>query len=292
MRGSRKRTMEFRRLDPTRDEPRLRAFLRRTDSDDYLLEELEEWVHDGRLWEGDDAGEWVAFGRLHDLGEGEGWLSGFRVIPERRGQGIGGQLLAALVEDARGIGVTGLRAAIEDGNLASRRLFERFGFRSVATMALRRGFARSGPGTALHRATSKERLDGPVDWLPALIQRVDLLPGSDGGRFGSWRPSLVARWASEGKLYVGPGLAVAVQTDWWPRPRTLWVNPLRGHPTELVSALDRLARALGHEEWQAFLPSTDELRAEYSALGLLPHPAWGDRIHLYEWIDPDFLGHR
>ena len=277
--------MEFHRLDPAHDQDRLREFLTTSDPDDYLLEDLEEWVREGRLWAGVDGGEWVAFGRLHDFGEGEGWVSGMRVVPSRRGQGIGRQLLEALSRDARSTGVTGLRAAIEDGNHPSRRLFERAGFHSAVTMALRRGFARPGMGPTLRRARSKEELDGPVGWLPARSGRADLLPGSDGGRFGSWRPSLLDRWAKEGKLYVGTGIAAAVQTDWWNHPHTLWVNPLRGEPKMLFSALDALTQTLGHEEWQAFLPSTEELRAEYATYGLVPHPAWGDRVHLYERLD-------
>jgi RimJ/RimL family protein N-acetyltransferase len=278
--------MEFRRLDPAHDLDRLREFLGAADPNDYLLEDLSEWIHEGRLWAGESGGEWVAFGRLHDLGDGEGWVSGMRVLPERRGEGLGGRLLDALLADARSIGVRALRAAIEEENLRSRRLFERSRFRPVATLTLRRGLARRDATNRLRRARSDEGPDGPVGWLPALTDRVDLLPGSDGGRFGAWRPSLLARWAEEGKLYLGSGLAVAIQVDWWRRPRTLWVNPLRGDPASLIPALGALTGSLEHEEWQAFLPTTDELRGEYAARGLLPHPAWGDRVQLYERMDP------
>lgn len=252
------------------------------DPTDYLLEDLEEWVRDGRCWVGEDRAGWLAFGRLHDLGEGEGWVSGLRVRPSRRGEGLGGQLLNRLILDARTAGLSSLRAVIEDGNVASRRLFRRFGFTAGGALTLRRGLAREGQTNRLRRANPGDRLDGPVGWLPRLTQRVDLLPGSEGGRFGAWRPSLVRRWAAEGKLYLGPGLAVAAQVDWWRSPRTLWVNPLRGGPAALLPALDLLARALGHEEWQGFLPSTDRLRAAYTVHGTVPHPSWGDRVQLYE----------
>lgn len=277
--------MELHRLVPDRDLDRLREFLVTDDPEDYLQERVEEWSRNGRLWFGEEAGAWVAFGRLHDLGDGEGWVSGMRVRSERRGQGLGRELLDAIVTDARTLGLRSLRAAIEVENLPSRRLFERVGFRSVAEMTLRRGPARAGATRLLHRAAPGKSLDGPVGWFPRRMQRVDLLPGSDGGRFGRWRPSLLGRWTDEGKLYVGSGLAAAVQVDWWRTPRTLWVNPLRGDARDLFPALDELTRRLAHEEWQAFLPSTDALRNEYASLGTLRHPAWGDHILLYERQD-------
>jgi len=278
--------MQFHRIDPTRDLVPLREFLAASDPDDYLLEEIEEWIHEDRLWVEEDDGVWVAFGRLHDLGDGEGWLSGGRVLASRRGKGLGRLLLEHLRSDARSIGLTELRGVVEDGNLASRHMLERIGFRAGMEMTLRRGLAQPGSAPPLHRSDPGVGLSGPVGWLPEQWGRVDLLPGSDGGRFGRWRPSLVERWSREGKLYVGPGLAAAVQVDWWTTPRTLWVNPLQGDPDVLLPALGSLTRALGHEEWQAFLPSGEEMRATYDRLGLLRHPFWGDRVHLYEWSEP------
>jgi len=128
---------------------------------------------------------------------------------------------------------------------------------------------------------------GPVGWLPRATGYVDVLPGEDGGRFGRWRRSLVERWTREGKLYVAEGVAVAVQVDWWTSPRTLWANPLQGEVGELVDAVSTLAASLGHEEWQAFLPSSEALRRDYARLGLVPHPAWGDRLRIFEWNDPE-----
>jgi GNAT superfamily N-acetyltransferase len=278
--------MELRLLNPALDVDHLRHFLSAADPEDYLLEDLAEWIREGRLWVGEEEGEWVAFGRLHDLGDAEGWVSGMRVIPRRQGQGLGGQLLNGLLSDARTLGVSSLRAVIEDENLASRRLFGRFGFHPVAALTLRRGFAQGGPSAnPFHQAGANDRLDGPVGWLPSLVERVDLLPGSEGGRFGGWRSSLLSRWAAESKLYLGSGLAVAVQLDWWKTPRTLWVNPLQGDSASLLPALGQLTRVLGHEEWQAFLPSTEPLRAEYALCGAIPHPAWGDRVQLYERLE-------
>ena len=212
-------------------------------------------------------------------------MSGLRVVSGRRGRGLGGQLLDAMLRDARDEGLSAVRAVIEVANVPSRRLVARFGFRPVSEMTLRRGLARAGAASPLQRAKPGEQLDGPIGWFPLRTNRVGLLPGSAGGRFGRWRPSLLRRWTDEGKLYVGSGLAAAVQVDWWRDPRTLWVNPLRGEPSALFPALGSLAQSLGHEEWQAFLPSSDERRAEYASQGTLRHPSWGDHVLLYERMD-------
>jgi GNAT superfamily N-acetyltransferase len=278
--------MQFDRIDPDRELDHLREFLSDSDPDDYLLDDLDEWIHHGRLWAGAERGDWLAFGRLDDLGGQEGWVSGFRVAAPRRGEGLGGQLLAHILSDARTIGLMSLRAAIEVQNIASSHLFARFGFRPVLEVTLRCGHPHTTGGTLLEKARPGSPLSGPVGWFPERTGYVDLLPDAEGGRFGRWRPSLVERWADEGKLYVAPGLAVAVQVDWWKSPRTLWVNPLLGALDPLVSAVSSLAHTLEHEEWQAFLPSTDEARAAYDRLGLFRHPFWGDRVQIFEWNGP------
>jgi len=274
--------VELHRIDPELELERLREFLSESDPHDYLLPDLDEWARDGRLWVGVEGGRWVAFGRIHDLGHGEGWVSGLRVGISRRGQGLGSQLLSGMLSDARSVRLTELRAVIEAENLASRRLFSRHGFLPIVEMTLRCGKAATDVREPLRRARVGDRIDGPVGWIPSLTGRVDLLPGGEGGRFGRWHPHIADRWISEGKLYVGPGLAAAVQVDWLQEPRTMWVNPLQGEPGNLLPAIALLAKNLGQEEWQAYLPSTDSLRREYTGLGLGPHALWGDRIHLYE----------
>jgi len=277
--------MDLYRVNPDRDLPRLREFLSESDPHDYLLENIDEWIRDGRLWAGVEAGSWVAFGRVHDLGHREGWVSGLRVRLSRRGQGLGGEFLTGLLSDGHSLGLTELGAVIEDGNLASRRLFTRHGFHPICEMTLRCGTVETAGPEPLRPASTGEGLGGPIGWIPSRTQWVDLLPGTDGGRFGRWDPQIVVRWIKERKLYLGPGLAAAVQVDWLYEPRTMWVNPLRGEPSALIPAISSLARGLGQEGWQAYLPSTEELRREYANLGLRAHPHWGDRIQLYERVE-------
>ena len=277
--------MELRPLDPKVEVEPLRKFLSQSDPHDYLLEDIDEWIRHGRLWVGVEGSSWVAFGRIHDLGHGEGWVSGLRIGSSRRREGLGSQLLRTLMSDARSNGLTELRGVIEDKNVASRQLFGRHGFLPTVELTLRRAAAATGNAEQLRLAVAGDRLDGPIGWIPSLAGVVDFLPGAEGGRYGRWNSRIVERWIAEGKLYVGSGLAAAVQVDWLREPRTLWVNPLQGEPKALLPAISCLSKTLGHPEWQAFLPSTAELRQEYADLGMSPHTSWGDRIHLYERIE-------
>ena len=246
--------------------------------------DVADWVREGRHWVLTEDDTWVAFGRLHDLGSGEGWLSGARVRSDRRGSGIGTRLLAHQLDDARSIGLNALRAVVEDENLPSRRLFDRFGFRTAAELTLRRGSARADPAYRLTPVAPDRARGDPIGWLPAMVDRVDLLPGSDGGRFGRWRPELLDRWAREGKLYSNGNALVAVQVDWWTDPRTMWVNPLRGDPPSLLRAVASLAQSLHHAEWQGFFPLSEPFLTACAADDSLLPPRWGERVRLYELV--------
>ncbi len=274
--------MEAVRVDPEHDLARLRSFLAESDPHDYLLDGIEAWIRRGGLWVGRERNEWVAFCRLEDLGDGQAWVGGVRVRAAQRGQGLGRRFLAAVIAAAEFEGVREFRAVIEEENLASRRLFRRAGFAPVLELTLRVG-ATDLPGPSLLApAPAGARFPGPAEWVAGASGRLDLLPGSEGGRFGRWDAAVVERWAREGKLFVGPGLAAGVTPRWHNDPPVMWAVPLRGEPASLLPALGSLGRELGQSAWQAFLPSTEPLRREYRRLGLRPHDEWGDRVHLYE----------
>ena len=274
--------MEVGRVDPEHDLSPLRSFLAGSDPHDYLLDGIEEWIQRGGLWVGREAGEWVAFCRLEDLGDRQAWVGGLRVRATQRGQGLGRRFLAAVIAAAETEGVRQFRAVIEDENVASRRLFGRAAFEPILELTLRVGDTDLAGPSLLARAPADTRFRGPLEWVTGASGRLDLLPGSEGGRFGRWDPAVVERWAREGKLFVGPGLAAGVVTHWQDDPPVMWAVPLEGEPASLLPALGSLGRELGQSGWQAFLPSTEPLRQEYRSLGLRPHALWGDRVHLYE----------
>ncbi len=274
--------MEVGRVDPEHDLTPLRSFLSESDPHDYLLDGIEEWIRREGLWVGREAGERVAFCRLEDLGDGQAWVGGVRVRATLRGRGLGRRFLAAVIAAAESEGVREFRAVIEDENLASRRLFQRAAFEPLLALTLRVGDTDLPGPSLLARAPAVARFRGPLEWVTGASGRIDLLSGAEGGRFGRWNPAVVERWAREGKLFVGPGLAAGVVTHWQDDPPVMWAVPLQGEPTSLLPALASLGRELGQSSWQAFLPSTEPLRQEYRRLGLRPHALWGDRVHLYE----------
>jgi ribosomal protein S18 acetylase RimI-like enzyme len=68
-----------------------------------------------------------------------GWLRGpylqfLAVVPEAQGRGIGGALLAWMEREARGAKERNLWVAASEINTGAIRLYERFGFRQIATL--------------------------------------------------------------------------------------------------------------------------------------------------------------
>ena len=83
----------------------------------------------------DDAGRvlgWSSLSRYHDRRGYQFTVeNSVYVAAAERGRGVGGLLLAPLVESARGLGLHAIIAGIDAENAASRRLHARFGFVEV-----------------------------------------------------------------------------------------------------------------------------------------------------------------
>ncbi len=75
-----------------------------------------------------EAGQPVGFGLL-GLRGAHGWCGEFGVVPERRRQGVGRALLAALLAEARAAGCRDVRLEVAAGNGPAQRLYEAGGFR-------------------------------------------------------------------------------------------------------------------------------------------------------------------
>lgn len=65
--------------------------------------------------------------------EGELLMDGIVVDPEYRGKGVGTQLFARLMDDARSSGYATIRLDVIDTNQGARKLYERLGFRETET---------------------------------------------------------------------------------------------------------------------------------------------------------------
>lgn len=102
---------------------------------DYIPQFIGEWIDDasGVVMIAIDGSTIVGLARVVLLSETEAWSHAARVHPDRRGEGIAGQLAGVLIEWARERGAHVVRLLIEDANDASIRHIQKQGFRRVAT---------------------------------------------------------------------------------------------------------------------------------------------------------------
>jgi RimJ/RimL family protein N-acetyltransferase len=79
-----------------------------------------------------------------------GWVCGFGVVPERRGRGLGREMMAALLGRARACGLRRLSLEVLAGNTAARRLYEGAGMEVSRDLLMldRVGPARAGDSKA------------------------------------------------------------------------------------------------------------------------------------------------
>lgn len=74
----------------------------------------------------------VPLQELENLAPGTWYVNVLAVLPEHRGQGHGGRLLALAEAEARAAGRRGLSLIVADANTGARRLYARRGFREAA----------------------------------------------------------------------------------------------------------------------------------------------------------------
>ena len=60
-----------------------------------------------------------------------GWLEELYVLPEYRSKGVGGTLLTAVLERARGIGIVAIDLEVDEAHRRAEALYTRFGFRPL-----------------------------------------------------------------------------------------------------------------------------------------------------------------
>ncbi len=87
-----------------------------------------------------------------------GWVAGFAVVPERRGSGFAGELFAAGLRAATAAGVRRLELEVLQRNAPARKLYERFGFKTIDELLVwsRDGVADSRKGVELLTRTLGE----------------------------------------------------------------------------------------------------------------------------------------
>lgn len=113
------------------DRTEVQAFLNEIwGSEDYVLEVLDEWMHDtvGLLAVAERGGHVVGMGHLADLGNGEWWLEGLRVDPSVQRQNVGSTLHDYTVGRWVETGGDVVRLATNDEKVAVHKMCERTGF--------------------------------------------------------------------------------------------------------------------------------------------------------------------
>lgn len=148
-----------------------------------------------------------------------GWVAGLALVPGQRGRGRGRELMAALVERARGCGVRRLSLEVLAGNLAARRLYESAGMAVTRDLLLmeRAGAAVEGARAfegagALKEAPPRELLAHfarlhaePPSWprdLPALFAKANTRGFYTGARAAPDAYALLS-YGRDGNTYVG-----------------------------------------------------------------------------------------
>jgi RimJ/RimL family protein N-acetyltransferase len=240
---------------------------------DYVPEMIEEWIDDASgvvMVAIDDSGI-VGLARMALLSESEAWSHAARIRPDRRGEGIAGELADVLLEWTRDHGIRITRLLIEDDNESSIRHIKKKGFRRVATaVRARRAIGDATPNpegnggrrtSATVTARSVNTADTPMlaaGW--SLSQCGRPLRGliADGWTFRTLTEQDLIDAAHDAGLWqVGSSWAVTRQVD-----TEFDVSLLDTHPDEAfdtIRSLIDLANGRGAEDFWMWLADRDWL---------------------------------
>ena len=240
---------------------------------DYVPEMIDEWIDDasGAVMVAVDDSGIVGLARVALLSESEAWSHAARIRPDRRGEGIAGDLADVLLEWTRSRGIRVTRLLIEDDNESSIRHIKKKGFRRVATAVRARraiGDATPNPEGNGGRRTSAtvaprsiNTADTPMlaaEW--SLSQCGRPLRGliADGWTFHTLtEQDLVDAARDAGLWQVGSSWAVTRQVDTEFDVSLLDTNPDEAFDT--IRSLIDLANGRGAEDFWMWLTDLDWL---------------------------------
>jgi ribosomal protein S18 acetylase RimI-like enzyme len=106
----------------------------------------------------------------------EGWIGGMGVVPERRREGIGEQLMQAVLESARGLRLRRVTLEVLEQNDPARRLYERLGFTGTRTLEV---WTLPG-GSAPEVAAQPVEVDAALDLIAATRSAPEPWQRADG----------------------------------------------------------------------------------------------------------------
>jgi GNAT superfamily N-acetyltransferase len=240
---------------------------------DYVPEMIAEWIDDpsGVVMVAIDKTGIVGLARVVLLSETEAWSHAARVRPDRRGEGIAGQLADVLLDWTRGRGVRITRLLVEDDNESSIRHIKKKGFRRVATAIRARraiGDAAANPeGNGFRRAPSSvvarpiSATDAPMlsaEWATSHCGRPLRGLIAEGWRFRTLTASVLTDAAHKGDVWqMGSSWAVALHE------RDLFdvslVQTDAAEAFDAIRALIDLANQRGAEDFWMWIADIDWL---------------------------------
>jgi ribosomal protein S18 acetylase RimI-like enzyme len=177
------------RLAREDDREAVLAFCARTWEDgDYIQYVWDDWLADtsGALLVATVAGRPVGLSHLRMMSPDEAWIEGVRVDPEMRRQGVARVLISRTLVTAHERGAMVARYFTSSDNVASQRLFDRFGFVRVAevfhfTADAPDADEKEGETISLTRAT-----EGDFERIWAWLEQSNLTPFNGGLEIHEW----------------------------------------------------------------------------------------------------------
>lgn len=240
---------------------------------DYVPDMIAEWINDssGVVMVAVDESGIVGLARVVLLTHTEAWSHAARVRPDRRGEGVAGDLADALLDWARSRGVHITRLLIEDDNESSIKHIQKKGFRRVATVVRARraiGAATPNPEGNGGRRTTSVAIARPVNAADAAMLGAgwSLSPCgrplrglvAEGWSFHTLSEKDLEIAAQDGGLWqVGQSWAVTRQSDTEFDVALLDTAPEEAFDT--IRSLINLANERGAEDFWMWLADVDWL---------------------------------
>lgn len=240
---------------------------------DYVPEMITEWIDDpsGVVMVAVDDSGIVGLARVVLVSDTEAWSHAARVRPDRRGEGIAGDLADVLLDWTRTHGVLVTRLLIEDSNEPSIRHIQKKGFRRVATVVRARraiGEATPNPEGNGGRRTSSVAIARPVNAAdaPMFAAQWPLSPCgrslrglvAEGWRFHALSTTELVELARGGGLWqIGSSWAITRQLGAEFDVSLLETNPEEAF--DVIRSLIDLANDRGAEDFWMWLADLDWL---------------------------------